>query len=129
MNEKWAYSDKEEGPYFGRFNSRQEVIDAALSDDSILSDAKIWIGKCVELRPENYVDVEQFLEDVQRQMSDNTSNEDDFAFIESGDDIENELQESLTRVFAAWLDKHNLRPTWCDIVDAEHIKINQERRK
>lgn len=114
--ETYAYSLDEE-MYHGGYGSPEEAAHECFECDD---DAETChVGRCVTPDPVDYLDAEILIDNIQCQ--------DDFAgeWAENWPGEAKEQRDELTaefkKVFAAWLDRHNLRPRFFNVVDVQTI--------
>lgn len=113
MAGKWGYSHDEE-QYYGDFETREEAIEEARSVEAG------YVGQYSDpTPPEEFIDAEDLLEKVLCQ------DEYSGGFAEDTLDCTREQRDELTveirRAFAAWMDRHDLRPNFGWIEHAESI--------
>lgn len=125
--EKWKYQIGEIDIWLGdEYGTREEAIEACKKEYEY--DRKEYEGKtCYVGRVDNYnvfIDGYSIIDDFQ-----------DDAWSECGEVAEGflsdvtkeqteELQDKLNDVLQGWLTKHNLQPTFGNMVDVEEIKID-----
>lgn len=107
MSDKYGYSSNGE-EFYGDFDSPEAAADEGINEEGGSCVVGMFSAPCT---PEGCIDAGLILEQVACQ--------DDYCvgdwgsdWPESNKEQEQELTESLRAVFAAWLDKHNLRPTF-----------------
>lgn len=107
MSTKYAYSADEER-YTGPYDSQIEAAATGFIDEE--DSDEIYVGEIVPpTPPENLVDASTLIEAVQ-------NNEDYLGewaeeWPDANKDRVQELTYAVRKVFATWLDEHNLRPT------------------
>lgn len=90
--DKYCYSYNEEN-YHGKYDSREEALDAAIESDN---EAKtIEIAKVIKIDPSFYFDLESLIETMNEQASDNEFGfvEDDIIDIDNFRELEKEIKE------------------------------------
>jgi hypothetical protein len=113
---EYAYSLDGER-YHGSFGSAEEAAANGLNDDDRDS---VWVGECVPPpQPETFLDAAYILEHVQCQ--DYYSGEYGEDWPNASKDQEAELTEALQAAFAAWLDRHGLRPEFFMVENVREI--------
>lgn len=115
----FSYSFNEED-FHGDFNTREEAAKEAFAEDPEIN--VCWTGENVTPIPENFINAQVLIENIQCQ--------DEF----SGEWAENwpdetkeqleELEKEIQKVFAAWLDKHSLRPAFFNCMYIEKHERN-----
>lgn len=119
MNEgKWSISTNGE-TYFGEFTMEEAIEEASTYG------FPCWVGKCVPpIQPE-----ELFTEWTLMDWLDNYVREhDDYAgeWAEGSVNPNNvqlkELAAEIRPIIAAWLDRHDLRPTFFNIIDPDSVR-------
>lgn len=114
---KWGWTRDEES-YYGFFNTPEEAAADGLPKEG----GTITVGQYRDpTAPEDYVDAELIIEHVTCQ---------DEYCIECAEDAlqctkeqEDELTASLRTTFAAWLDKHKLRPSFGIIEKTQEVTL------
>ena len=111
---KYAYSHCQED-YHGQFDTPEEAAAAGFDDAD--SD-HCWVGEChPPTQPEDHIDADLLIEHVSCQDEYNCDWSSDWYAGTS--DQEQELTRELRSVFAAWLDRHSLRPGFYMIENAK----------
>jgi len=116
---KYAYStDKEH--YHGEFDSPEEAATECIENDDVDS---CYVGEVIPpTPPETYIDVDAIIEHIQEQDDYNMEFAEDWPDASAAQ--RKELDEALTAAFAAWLDKHGLRPTHYVVHNVKHMTRN-----
>lgn len=112
----FSYSFDEES-YSGEYDTREEAAQEAFTERPEAESC--YVGESKTPIPENYFTADDIIEVIQ--------NQDDFLgewaedWPEANKEQRAELTEQLRSVFSAWLDKHNLRPSFFNVVDSEKV--------
>jgi hypothetical protein len=113
MTDRFAISSNEE-IYYGSYGTIEEAIDDAVNSHEY---TVFWVGRCVPAtQPEEWWNAEDWLEHVSCQ--DDYSSEWAEDWDDSTKEQRAELEGAVRKVMADWLDKHNLRPKFYNIVEA-----------
>ena len=119
MKGKWGYSTNEEW-YTGSFDTREDAI----AEGREYGSSRFWVGQFVDPpTPESYIDAEDIIEKVLCQ---------DEYCLECADgclsctrEQQDELTTAIRKTFGEWLDKHDLRPTFGLVENAEEINTDE----
>ena len=112
---KWGYTRDEEF-YTGAYDTPQDAIKASGAEEG----ETVIIGQYrAPVPPEEFIHAEDMIEHVL--VQDEYSGEWADGCISYSEDQERELTEALRKVFATWLDRHDLRPKF-GIVDEAGIR-------
>lgn len=113
---KWAYG-RAGGPFYGGFDTREEAILEARD----IYEGSFYVGQLrPPIRPEGIINAADILESL--------ANDDDYqgewaeGWPDASEAQVQELDDEFTRVLAAWLDRHGLRPKWFVVPDPELIE-------
>ena len=125
MVERWAWSEHEDG-YWNVCDSREEAIEEGRE---VLGGGSFYIGRrSPPAQPEQILDLD--MRDVLDRTADDCGHED--WCIEGCEwplpsrELFHALNADVRNVLAAWLDKHDLRPKWFVIADAERINGTEQ---
>lgn len=113
VQDKWGYSLDEE-TWQGLFDTKEEALDEAMKEaiaEELNTECEILVCQYRKVRdPESFVDADLLLE--------HSGGQDDYCG-DWGDcwpgetkDQRKELTSAVQKVYAEWLDRHDLRPTW-----------------
>ena len=109
--------------YFGKFETLEEAIESAKEHK------EFWVGEARKPRqPESFIDIDYLLDGL-------GDGDDDWCGDWSEWDGPNreqadELEKEFKAVMSAWLDRHNLRPTWfCIDKSVKYVTVDGVTRK
>lgn len=118
---KYAYSYNEEN-YQGDCDSREAAAAEAFAEDPEAT--VIWVGEVVPPpQPEGYWDAEDWIEHVAIQDEYATHWGEDWDG--STKEQRQELETEVRAVLAAWLDRHDMRPTFFNIDNPKKVEREQ----
>lgn len=125
---KFSVSHREDGGYFGEFDTREEaVFEEFSSEQDELSDEEwkqlgCWVGEITPPRcPSSYIDANYVLEHIACQdeycvdWAENWPN--------SSKEQEDELTAEFQRVFLTWMEKHNLKPKFFNVEAIDYMTV------
>lgn len=118
-NGKWGYSTNEER-YCGRFDTRESAIAEAMD----CGYTTFWVGQYREPTTDQFIEADLIL--------DNTLCQDEYQWdgcdwdFDATAEQKQELTEELRRVFREWMDRHDMRPTFSVVTDAEKIVVGKK---
>ena len=122
---KWAYSHNGEN-YSGTYDTREEAI---AEGGAGYEGSSIWVGKCGRPPCEEHLHADMLIEHILCQDEwCNDWAEEAFVLPRESDEAMTELTTSLRRMFAEWLDKYKLRPSFFVIYEAEEVAIPEEQK-
>ena len=110
-----------EESYSGEYLSEMEALEEAFAHED---DDVVWVGECVPpTQPEDYWNAEDWIEHVACQ--DEYSGEYAEDWDQSTKEQREELERGVSKVMAAWLDRHNLRPKFFSIKNPKRVTREQ----
>ena len=113
---KWGYSNDDES-YHGAFATREEAISEGC--------APRFVGQYGDpAPPESLIDGELLVNHVLEQ--DDYCGESAEDTFDCDPEIMDELTQAVRRVFAEWIDRHNLRPKFVIVVESEELPSGDE---
>lgn len=117
-NKTYAYSNNHGYEYHGEYDSEKEALKAAIDDISDCDKfVRIHIGifQKSEFKPK--IDVDDVFEAIQEQANNEgrPDRSDDYLDYVTVTQMK-ELEENLNKALEAWIEKHNLKPDWNELV-------------
>lgn len=114
----YSYSFDEEN-YTGEFDSIDEAIEEARDE----ADGRdfVYVGKAVRPDPLNFIDGQEVIERIAE--ADEFCTEWGQGWPEANTEQIAELTEAFHAAFKAWMDKHNLHPTFWNVENAQKYNL------
>lgn len=118
---RYSFSTDEE-TYQGDFATAEEAHNEAASHVGV--GARFWVGEQTKPRPEDYWRADDWLERLCDQDEFSAEWADDWD--QSTPTQQEELNREVRAVLAAWLDRHNLRPKFFNIIRPRKFFVASE---